>query len=65
MSLSTTRIEKEKLKRQNKEENNTEEEINSIDEEKVFEQYDIKDETDDIEKKFYYFSCTSRISEEG
>ena len=45
-------IEKEKLKEQSKEENISEEEINSIDEEKVFEQYDIKDESDDIEKKF-------------
>ena len=45
-------IAKEKSNNQNDKENITEEEINSIDEEKVFEQYDITDEKGEIEKTF-------------
>ena len=45
-------IAKEKSNTQNDKDNIQEEEINSIDEEKVFEQYDMTDEKGEIEKKF-------------
>ena len=45
-------IAKEKSNKQNDKEQTTEEEINFIDEEKIFEQYNLTDEKDKIEKKF-------------
>ena len=45
-------IAKEKSNNQNHKEEISEEEINSLDEEKVFEQYDMTDEKGEIEKKF-------------
>ena len=45
-------IAKEKSNNQNDKGEITEEEINSIDEEKIFEQYDMTDEKGEIEKKF-------------
>ena len=45
-------IVKEKLHQQNDREQTPEEEINFIEEEKVFEQYNLNDEKDEIEKKF-------------
>ena len=45
-------IAKEKSHKQNDEEQTPEEEINFIDEEKVFEQYNLNDEKDEVEKKF-------------
>ena len=45
-------IAKEKSNNQNDKEQITEEEINFIDEEKIFEQYNMTDEKDEIEKKF-------------
>ena len=52
MSISITRDSKGKSNKQNDKEQTTEEEINFIDEEKVFEQYNLNDEKDDVEKKF-------------
>ena len=43
---------KEKSNKQNDKEQTIEEEINFIDEEKIFEQHNLTDETDEIEKKF-------------
>ena len=45
-------IAREKSNKQNDKEQTTEEEINFIDEEKVFEQYNLNDEKDEVEKKF-------------
>ena len=45
-------ITKEKSNKQNDKEQTTEEEINFIDEEKVFEQYNLNGEKDEVEKKF-------------
>ena len=45
-------IVKEKLHQQNDREQTPEEEINFIDEEKVFEQYNLNNEKDEVEKKF-------------
>ena len=45
-------IAKEKSHEENDEEQTPEEEINFIDEEKVFEQYNLNDEKDEVEKKF-------------
>ena len=45
-------IAKEKSNNQNDKEEITEEEINFIDEEKIFERYNMTDEMDEIEKKF-------------
>ena len=45
-------ITKEKSNKQNDKEGITEEEINFIDEEKIFEQYNMTDEKDEVEKKF-------------
>ena len=45
-------IAKERYNKQNDKEQTTEEEINFIDEEKVFEQYNLNDEKDEVEKKF-------------
>ena len=52
-------IVKEKLHQQNDKGQTPEEEINFIDEEKVFEQYNLNDE------KVHNFSCTSRILKKG
>ena len=45
-------IVKEKFPKQNDKEQTPEEEINFMEEEKVFEQYDLNDEKDEMEKKF-------------
>ena len=51
-SYQLQEIVKEKLHKQNDKEQTPEEEINFIEEEKVFEQYNLNDEKDEIEKKF-------------